>query len=147
MTCDPSGNPCCIDCAWGCPVKPSEPLVELIREVRADTPVPPETNMDALSILDELDDIYDSLFGQKVLAICDAIAEMLVTKNMAYGDSALNPVRIFSNSDTDEQLLVRIDDKLSRIARGHEYQSEDVIDDLIGYLIMLKIKRMEDSDE
>lgn len=93
---------------------------------------------------DDSADMYDSPFGQKVLAITDAIAEMLVTKNIAYGDSALNPVRIFSTSDTDEQLLVRIDDKLSRIARGHEYQSEDVIDDLIGYLIMLKIKRMED---
>lgn len=64
---------------------------------------------------------------------------MLLAKNRQYGDSALNPVRIFSRSDTVEQIKVRIDDKLSRIARGNGEGNEDAVLDLIGYLIMLRI--------
>ena len=66
---------------------------------------------------------------------------MLITKNKSYGDSALNPVRIFSISDNIEQLHVRIDDKLSRITRGGSFIGDNDIDDLIGYLILLKIAR------
>jgi hypothetical protein len=64
-----------------------------------------------------------------------------LTKNLKYGDSALNPVRVFSQASVKEQLLVRIDDKLSRIQRGAGLigNDEDVIQDLIGYLILLQI--------
>lgn len=76
---------------------------------------------------------------------CDDIRDLLISKNMAYGDSALDPVRMFSKSNTQEQLAVRIDDKLSRISRGHEYVGDDTIDDLIGYLILMKIARRRTS--
>jgi hypothetical protein len=66
---------------------------------------------------------------------------MLQEKNFAYGDSALDPVRIFSKANAIEQLLVRIDDKLSRFARGSEYPGDNDIDDLIGYLVLLKIAK------
>jgi hypothetical protein len=75
-----------------------------------------------------------------IWAECTQIAEMLCAKNAAYGDSATNPVRIFSKASTEEQLLVRLDDKLSRLARGGA-AGEDVIADLIGYLILLRIVR------
>lgn len=68
------------------------------------------------------------------------IESMLLAKNKAYGDSALSPLRLFSKSSSEEQILVRIDDKLSRISRGSA-AGEDVIDDLIGYLVLLKIVR------
>jgi hypothetical protein len=73
--------------------------------------------------------------------VCDEIKAMLIAKNKSYGDSALNPVRIFSVSDNIEQLHVRIDDKLSRITRGGSYIGDNDVDDLIGYLILLKIAR------
>jgi hypothetical protein len=73
--------------------------------------------------------------------VCDGIKEMLIAKNNAYGDSALDPVRIFSKSNSIEQILVRIDDKLSRFARGTDYPGDNDIDDLIGYLILLKIAK------
>jgi hypothetical protein len=73
--------------------------------------------------------------------VCDEIKEMLITKNKSYGDSALNPVRVFATSDSVEQLHVRIDDKLSRITRGGSYVGDNDLDDLIGYLILLKIAR------
>ena len=71
--------------------------------------------------------------------ICEEIKELLIIKNRSYGNSALDPVRIFSKSDNREQLRVRIDDKLSRFARGGEYPGDNDIDDLIGYLVLLKV--------
>lgn len=75
----------------------------------------------------------------EIRALCLEIADFLIAKNKAYGDSALDPVRIFSKADPTEQLLVRIDDKLSRLQRGHSYPGDNEIEDLIGYLILLKI--------
>ena len=77
----------------------------------------------------------------QIAAICDDIKELLLYKNKQYGDSALNPSRIFSKSNAVEQLLVRIDDKLNRIKKGAGLVAtdEDVIQDLIGYLVLLKI--------
>ena len=77
----------------------------------------------------------------KIAQVCDEVKSMLIAKNKSYGDSALNPVRIFAISDNVEQLHVRIDDKLSRISRGGSFVGDNDIDDLIGYLILLKIAR------
>lgn len=77
-------------------------------------------------------------FEHKVRKTLNDIAELLILKNKSYGDSAMSPLRIFSKADRTEQIKVRIDDKLSRIARGNEI-GEDTIQDLIGYLVLLKI--------
>lgn len=63
---------------------------------------------------------------------------MLIEKNKAYGNSALDPVRVFSQADPAEQIRVRIDDKLSRLARGSA-AGEDALFDLIGYLFLLLV--------
>jgi hypothetical protein len=73
--------------------------------------------------------------------VCNQVTDLLILKNKSYGDSALHPTRVFSKSDTVEQLLVRIDDKLSRIQNGHDWPGDNDIDDLIGYLILLKIAK------
>ena len=78
-----------------------------------------------------------------IAAECDALKQMLVEKNRAYGNSALDPVRIFSKAAPVEQILVRIDDKLSRLSRGHA-AGEDVEQDLLGYLILLRIARKQE---
>jgi hypothetical protein len=76
----------------------------------------------------------------QIVKACDEICTLLVEKNAKYGNSALEPVRVFSKASTTEQLLVRIDDKLSRIkTTGLEAPDEDTLNDLIGYLILLKI--------
>ena len=78
---------------------------------------------------------------QAIEQVCDDIKTLLLEKNAKYGDSALSPKRIFSSSGSTEQILVRIDDKLSRIAtRGFRgEQDEDTLNDLIGYLVLLKV--------
>ena len=77
----------------------------------------------------------------KISAVCDDIKELLIDKNRKYGNSALKPNRIFSKCSATEQLLVRIDDKLNRIMKGAGLLAtdEDVVNDLIGYLVLLKI--------
>lgn len=74
--------------------------------------------------------------------ILDGIHEMLEEKNTAYGDSALNPLRLFSRADAVESLCVRIDDKINRIKnRGITPDTEDSVQDLIGYLVLLQVAR------
>lgn len=75
-----------------------------------------------------------------ITAECNSIKAMLLDKNARYGDSAMHPRRIFSRADHLEQLKVRIDDKLSRIATmGPDSEDEDTTGDLIGYLMLLRI--------
>lgn len=80
--------------------------------------------------------------AELITAECNAIKAMLLEKNKAYGDSALNPVRIFSDAPAIEQIKVRIDDKISRMAHSCiGSDDEDTVADLIGYLVLLRIAR------
>ena len=84
----------------------------------------------------------------KIARVCDTIKDLLLKKNTQYGDSALNPLRIMSQASPVEQILVRIDDKLNRIKQGNILQDdEDVITDLIGYFVLLKIALENDLEE
>jgi len=77
--------------------------------------------------------------GLKILDQCINTAKMLIDKNISYGDSAISPKRVFAKSDNVEQIKVRIDDKLNRISNSAGYPGDNDIDDLIGYLILLKV--------
>jgi len=81
----------------------------------------------------------DAPAGNNILDSALEIAEMLIKKNISYGNSALNPVRIFSKADPKEQLMVRLDDKLSRIKNQESFPGDNDIDDMIGYLVLYKI--------
>ena len=86
---------------------------------------------------------------KEIAATCDGIKQLLISKNEKYGDSALNPSRIFSRASCIEQILVRIDDKLNRVHKGAGLlaNDEDVVNDLIGYLVLLKIALNRDKRE
>ena len=92
---------------------------------------------------------YDDLYlhslsapsGRLILNACIDVAQMLIEKNISYGDSALNPIRLFSTADNTEQLKVRIDDKLNRVKNAQGFAGDNDIDDLIGYLILYKIAK------
>ena len=83
----------------------------------------------------------DAPSGKKIFDTCHEVAQMLIEKNVSYGDSALNPIRLFSGADSQEQLKVRIDDKLNRIKNAQCFAGDNDIDDLIGYLVLLKIAK------
>ena len=82
-------------------------------------------------------------FKSKIAAALLDIENMLCEKNAAYGNSALEPLRVFSRADSVEQLRVRVDDKLSRLARGGEVAGEDTLLDLIGYLVLLLVAQRQ----
>ncbi len=75
----------------------------------------------------------------RIRARCNAVADMLVEKNAAYGDSALRPVGIFAPGRATDLIRVRIDDKLSRIRNNPDAFGEDPVFDLLGYLILLTL--------
>ena len=81
----------------------------------------------------------DAPSGHKIMTTCLEITEMLIKKNVSYGDSAISPVRIFAQSHNIEQIKIRIDDKINRIKNNQGFAGDNDIDDLIGYLILLKI--------
>ena len=80
--------------------------------------------------------------GNQIWSACHDIAHMLIEKNISYGNSALEPARIFSTADSAEQLKVRIDDKLNRVKNNQGYAGDNDIDELIGYLILYKIAKL-----
>jgi len=72
--------------------------------------------------------------------VVNEITILLKSKNKAYGNTALNPPNIFSKLNATEAICARLDDKLSRIQnKGINDKTEDTVDDLIGYLLLLKM--------
>ncbi len=79
---------------------------------------------------------------ERIEAEYDRLKALSIAKNRAYGDSAVNPVRIFSKADPIEGLKVRLDDKLARIQRGDEAAfDESPYDDIIGYCVLINVMR------
>ncbi len=74
--------------------------------------------------------------GTEILFQCIQIANMLLEKNIAYGNSALNPIQIFAKIPTGDQINVRIDDKLNRIKNGSSYPGDNDLLDLVGYIVL-----------
>lgn len=68
------------------------------------------------------------------------MASLIQYKNTKYGDSATNPLNIFtkhlSKESNTNSILVRLDDKLSRVANSENLNFNDVCD-LMGYLSLL----------
>lgn len=78
--------------------------------------------------------------SERIIEVTNAVRDLLLKKNAAYGDSALKPSNIFARGSAIENIACRIDDKLMRIKnKGLNDATEDTVQDLIGYLILLKI--------
>lgn len=83
-------------------------------------------------------------------AILWRVAHMLREKNEKYGNSVMDPLRVFYQGGEEKSALIKIrmDDKLSRLARGSDgIESDmDIYYDLIGYLALL-IVALEDKGD
>ena len=77
---------------------------------------------------------------KKISDIMDSMKDLLLYKNQKYGDSAINPKKIFYKGDSTNSILIRLDDKLGRIISNTEEKprTNDVAD-LIGYCTLLLI--------
>jgi len=79
---------------------------------------------------------------QKIKSKCKRLEELLLSKNEKYGNSALEPMNVFSPAGAVAGIKVRIDDKLKRIKNaGLVDATEDTLQDLAGYLILLMIAK------
>ena len=83
------------------------------------------------------DELY--VTQREITEVLEEIKEMLFEKNRKYGDSALNPIRIFSKADPIEQIKVRLDDKFSRKKNQQNDDDEDIDKDIMGYMVLLRV--------
>lgn len=79
----------------------------------------------------------------KIRNIMDSMKDLLLYKNKNYGDSAINPLCIFTkhikNCNTNTAtILVNLDNKLSRVKNASELRTNDIAD-IIGYCTLLLI--------
>jgi len=84
----------------------------------------------------------------KIKAKCRELEQLLLDKNEKYGDAALQPLNIFSSANASTGIKVRIDDKLKRIKNaGLVDATEDTLQDLAGYFILLMIAKDNESHD
>ena len=76
----------------------------------------------------------------KIIEITEAMRDLLLYKNEKYGDSALHPKRIFYKGNAVSSILIRLDDKLSRVMENNDQlpRVNDVAD-IIGYCTLLLV--------
>ena len=72
--------------------------------------------------------------------IMNNLKDLLLYKNKMYGDSAVNPTKVFSKLDAEEGIKIRLDDKLKRIINSDKLRRNDIVD-MIGYLVLLLVAR------
>ena len=91
-----------------------------------------------------INEIFDEDSEFQIKEVTNQLQELLIKKNRAYGNSALEPLNVFSKQNAVDSLCARIDDKLSRIKnKGINDKTEDTLFDLAGYLILLIIAKNE----
>lgn len=86
---------------------------------------------------------------EDIIRIMDATKNLLLHKNEKYGDSALNPLGVFTDGDARVNLGARMEDKLMRLKEvGMTAESIDTLYDLQGYitLMIIAIERQEGLD-
>ena len=84
----------------------------------------------------------------KIKLKCQQLEKLLVRKNDAYGDSALEPMGVFSSANASSGIKIRLDDKLKRIANaGLVEDTEDTLIDIAGYIILLMIAKDNESND
>lgn len=77
---------------------------------------------------------------QKISNIMDSMKDLLLYKNQKYGDSAINPKKIFYKGDSTNSILIRLDDKLGRVmSNTDEKPRVNDVADIIGYCTLLLI--------
>lgn len=77
---------------------------------------------------------------QKIHEIMGAMTDLLLYKNQKYGDSAINPKKIFYKGDSTNSILIRLDDKIGRVMSNTEEKPRvNDVCDIIGYCTLLLI--------
>ena len=70
--------------------------------------------------------------------VLSSIGKTLIEKNKRYGNAALEPVNVFYKGDASTSILIRLDDKYSRVLNSDKIRINDLYD-ILGYLFLLSI--------
>lgn len=76
---------------------------------------------------------------EDIATLFNNFKEFLLEKNRRYGDSAIQPVHIFSKVSAEDQIKNRLDDKLSRIMNSDKLRKNDCAD-VLGYTVLLMVQ-------
>lgn len=77
---------------------------------------------------------------RKICVTLEAMKDLLLYKNQKYGDSAINPKKIFYKGDSTNSILIRLDDKIGRVMSNTEEKPRiNDVCDIIGYCTLLLI--------
>jgi hypothetical protein len=76
---------------------------------------------------------------ERIIAKCDELKTLLLEKNAGYGNSAFTALDLIDTLNPSTRLGVRIEDKIRRLMKGREYNAEDTVQDLTGYLVLYAI--------
>ena len=82
--------------------------------------------------------------SKKIEKVIKALNNLLQEKNERYGNAALEPLEIFSTLPAVSGILIRLDDKLSRIKNSPKLRKNDIVD-IMGYLVLLCVNKEWDD--
>ena len=84
--------------------------------------------------------VEDTPTQQKIKDILSGMTDLLLYKNRKYGDSAVNPKKIFYKGDSTNSILIRLDDKIGRVMSNVEEKPRvNDVADIIGYCTLLLV--------
>lgn len=94
------------------------------------------------------EDFEDTPTQQKIKDILSGMTDLLLYKNKKYGDSAVNPKKIFYKGDSTSSILIRLDDKIGRVMSNTEEKPRvNDIADIIGYCTLLLVSMRITSED
>ena len=77
---------------------------------------------------------------QKIKDVLSGMTDLLLYKNRKYGDSAINPKKIFYKGDSTNSILIRLDDKIGRVMSNTEEKPRvNDVADIIRYCTLLLV--------
>lgn len=92
--------------------------------------------------------VKDTPTQQKIKDILSGMTDLLLYKNKKYGDSAINPKKIFYKGDSTNSILIRLDDKIGRVMSNTEEKPRvNDVADIIGYCTLLLVSMGTTSED
>ena len=119
---------------------------ECIEDIRMRAPTVDKIKPWEMAQASVMKGLMDDPFGdatptqRKIREITEAMKDLLLYKNNKYGDSAINPKKVFYKGDNTNSILIRLDDKLGRVMSNTEDKPRvNDVCDIIGYCTLLLI--------
>jgi len=127
------------------------PVVKVPKVSKATKATKDEENPVILSrdyAMEHMDEVLYTPTQQKIKDVLEGMKNLLLYKNRKYGDSAINPKKIFYKGDSTNSILIRLDDKLGRVMSNTEEKPRvNDVADIIGYCTLLLISMGVTSED